>query len=129
MKCHAIDDANPVAGGPSLSAAKKRFTVAYLVESVLEPGKAVAPLFRATTVVTADGRSLTGLLSGETAESLKLILPDATEVSIPMADVEERVVQAVSPMPQGLVRTKEELKDLLAYLLDPTKVETASESR
>lgn len=129
VKCHAIDDANPVAGGPSLSAAKKRFTVAYLVESVLEPGKAVAPLFRATTVVTADGRSLTGLLSGETAESLKLILPDATEVSIPMADVEERVIQAVSPMPQGLVRTKEELKDLLAYLLEPAKVETASESQ
>lgn len=129
VKCHAIDDANPVAGGPSLSAAEKRFTVAYLAESVLEPGKAVAPLFRATTIVTSDGRSLTGLLAGETAESLKLILPDATEVSIPIADVEERVVQAVSPMPQGLVRTREELRDLLAYLLDPAKGKTASGSR
>ena len=117
VKCHAIDDAKPVAGGPSLSAAGKRFTVAYLAESVLEPGKVVAPLFRATTVVTTDGRSVTGLVSGETAETVELILPDASRVTVPMSDIEDRVVQAVSPMPEGLVRTREELRDLLAHLL------------
>ena len=101
----------------SLSAAGKRFTVAYLAESVLEPGKVVAPLFRATTVVTTDGRSVTGLVSGETAETVELILPDASRVTVPMSDIEDRVVQAVSPMPEGLVRTREELRDLLAYLL------------
>lgn len=126
--CHAIDDASPVAGGPSLSAAKKRFTIDYLAESVLEPGKAVAISFRATTVVTTEGRSFTGLLSGETAEALELILPDATTVSIPMANVEQRFVQPISPMPSGLVRTREELRDVLAYLLEPAQAETAPAS-
>ena len=128
-KCHAIDDANPVAGGPSLSAAGKRFTVAYLAESVLEPGKAVAPLFRATTVVTSDGRSLTGLLSAETADALELIMPDASVVRVPLADIEERHLQPVSPMPQGLVRSTEELRDLLAYLMDPARADSAAPSR
>lgn len=117
VKCHAINDAKPVAGGPSLSSAGKRFTVAYLAESVLVPGKVVAPLFRATTVVTTDGRSVTGLVSGETAEAVELILPDATRVTVPVSDIEDRVVQSVSPMPEGLVRTREELRDLLAYML------------
>lgn len=128
-KCHAVDDAHPVAGGPSLSAAGKRFTVAYLAESVLEPGKAVAPLFRATTIVTSDGRSLTGLLSSETADALELILPDASVARIPLAEVEERHLQSVSPMPEGLVRSPGELRDLLAYLMDPTRADSAAPSR
>jgi len=127
-KCHAIDDAHPVAGGPSLSAAKKRFTIGYLAESVLEPGKAVAISFRATTVVTTEGRSFTGLLSGETAEALELILSDATTVSIPRASIEQRLVQPVSPMPAGIVRTREELRDVLAYLLEPARAEAAPTS-
>ncbi|MFM7107064.1 MAG: hypothetical protein ACKOZU_00385 [Planctomycetaceae bacterium] len=128
-KCHAVDDASPVAGGPSLAAAGRRFTLAYLAESVLQPGKVVAPLFRATTVITTDGRSITGLAAGETAESLELILPDASRVTIPLAEIEERVVQPVSPMPEGLVRTREELRDLLAYLANPAAADAMDSAR
>lgn len=119
-KCHAVDDTVAVAGGPSLAAAGRRFTVSYLAESVLHPGKVVAPLFRATTLITSDGRSLTGLVAGESAESVELILPDASRVVLPTAEIEERATHDVSPMPEGLVRTPGELRDLLAYLVDPT---------
>ncbi len=118
-KCHAVAADQSVAGGPSLAEAGKRFAVGYLAESVLEPSKVVAPLFRATTVITDDGRSFTGLLAGETAESLELVVADGSRVAIPAASVEERVVQDISPMPSGLVRTPAELRDILAYLLAP----------
>jgi len=116
-KCHAVTADAAVAGGPSLAAAGKRFAAAYLAESVLDPGKVVAPLFRATTVVTADGRSVTGLLAGETAERLELVVADGSRVSVPVAEIDERMVQDVSPMPAGMVRTPDELRDILAYLL------------
>jgi putative heme-binding domain-containing protein len=117
--CHAVAADESVAGGPSLASAAKRFAVGYLAESVLEPGRVVAPLFRASTVVTTDGRSVTGLVVGETAERLDLVVADGSRVAVPVAEIDERVVQDVSPMPSGLVRTPEELRDILAYLCAP----------
>lgn len=117
--CHAMTANATVAGGPSLAEAGRRFAIGYLVESVLEPDKVVAPLFRATTVVTADGRSLTGLVTGETSDELQLVMADGSRVSIPVGEIAERATAARSPMPRGLVRTREELRDILAYLLTP----------
>lgn len=106
-----------VSGGPSLAAAGKRFAAAYLAESVLDPGKVVAPLFRATTVLMIDGRSISGLLVGETADAIELVGADGSRTSVAVAEIEERVIQDASPMPVGIVRTPEELRDILAYLL------------
>ena len=36
-----------------------------------------------------------------------------------MADIEERKAASTSIMPEGLVKTPQELRDLLAYLLTP----------
>jgi hypothetical protein len=38
-------------------------------------------------------------------------------LSIPKSDIEERKLLDISPMPQGLVKSPQELQDLLAYLL------------
>ena len=108
-------------GGPSLAGASARFTVPYLVESVLAPSRTVSPVFRATLFVLRDGKTLSGLVLGETSGKIELLLPDATRKTIAVADIEERKLQNLSPMPAGLVKTPEELRDLLAYLLLVTK--------
>ena len=119
-KCHAVTAAAAVAGGPSLAEARKRFTVPYLVESILLPSKQVSPIFRATRLETNAGLVLTGLVVGETADKLELLLPDGTRRALAAADIAERRLLELSPMPAGLVRRPEELRDLLAYLLsDP----------
>ncbi len=119
-KCHATDTASAVVGGPSLAEARKRFTVAYLVEAILLPNKQVSPVFRATLVETKAGQVLTGLVIGETAEKLELLLPDGTRRSLPTAEIAARRLVEQSPMPGGLVRRPDELRDLLAYLLSET---------
>jgi putative heme-binding domain-containing protein len=116
-RCHAITPNAAILGGPSLAEAGMRFTVPYLVEAILLPGKQVSPVFRATLVETKAGRVLTGLVVGETAEKLELLLLDGMRQSIPMAEVSARRLVEQSPMPPGLVRRPEELRDLLAYLL------------
>jgi putative heme-binding domain-containing protein len=120
-KCHAIDDTSAAVGGPSLAGAAARFTIPYLVESVLDPSRTVSPVFRATSFVMRDGKVLTGLVLSETADKIELLLPDATRRTLAVAEVEQRRLQKTSPMPAGLVKTPAELGDLLAYLLRSTK--------
>jgi putative heme-binding domain-containing protein len=120
-KCHAIDNHSAAVGGPSLAGAAARFTVPYLVESVLAPSRTVSPVFRSTLLVLRDGQTISGLVLGETSGKIDLLLPNATRKTIPAAEVEERKLQNLSPMPAGLVKTPDELRDLLAYLLSATK--------
>ena len=80
------------------------------------PEQAGGRPFRATTILKQDGRVLTGLVTAESADELEMLLPDATRQTVRTSDIEERSA-ALSPMPQGLVRSPQELRDLLAYLL------------
>jgi putative heme-binding domain-containing protein len=116
-KCHAVTADAVVSGGPSLAEARKRFTVPYLVESVLLPSKQISPVFRATLVELRAGQSVTGLVVKETAEVVELLLPDATRKEIAKKDIESRTLLDLSPMPSGIVKTPDELRDILAYLL------------
>ena len=122
-KCHAATATQPGGGGPSLADAGKRFSVAYLVESVLAPNKVISPVFKSSTIETKEGKVLTGLIVTETAEKLELLLPDTKRISINKSDIDARKLTDVSAMPQGVVKTPEELRDVLAYLLsNPTDV-------
>jgi putative heme-binding domain-containing protein len=117
-KCHAIKADADVQGGPSLTDAGKRFTLPHLVESILLPSRQVSPVFRSTLIVTKQGRSFSGLVVNETGEKVELLLPDAKRETILKSEIEERKLQDISPMPQGVVKTPDELRDLLAYLLN-----------
>ena len=116
-KCHAVGADQKVVGAPSLSEARRRFQVPHLVESVLVPSKQVAEAFRATSIVTSDGQSLSGLIVGETASTIELLLPDTSRRTIAKKEIDERERTSLSPMPVGLVKTPAELRDVLAYLL------------
>lgn len=118
-KCHAVNASSAGTGGPSLADARRRFTVAHLVESILLPSKQISPIFRATQVLTSDGRQLSGLVVGETAEKVELLQSDTKRVDIRKSDIELRKLLDTSPMPQGVVKTPTELGDLLAFLLSP----------
>ena len=99
----------------------KRFSVPYLVESVLAPNKVISPVFKSATIQTTDGKVITGLVVSETGEKLEVLLPDTKRVSINKADIEARKLADISAMPQGVVKTPEELRDVIAYLLsNPT---------
>ncbi|MBC7821666.1 MAG: c-type cytochrome, partial [Planctomycetaceae bacterium] len=120
-KCHAATATQPGGGGPSLADSGKRFSVAYLVESVLAPNKVISPVFKSSTIETKDGKVITGLVVSETGEKLEVLLPDTKRISINKSDIEARKLADISAMPQSVVKTTEELRDVIAYLLsNPT---------
>ena len=122
VKCHAATPNQAGGGGPSLTDAGKRFTVPYLVESVLAPSKVVSPVFRSTLITTHEGKVISGLVVSETGDKLELLLPDTKRMTIEKSQIDERKFGDVSSMPVGLVKTPEELRDVIAYLLtNPTE--------
>lgn len=118
-KCHGLQEEQAGNNGPSLADAAKRFTLPYLVESVLMPSKKISPVFKATLIATVDGEQVTGLVVGETADKVELLLPDTKRRTIFKSEIEKRRLLEQSPMPHGLVKKPQELRDLLSYLLDP----------
>jgi len=116
-KCHAATSSQTGGGGPSLADAGKRFTIPYLVESVLAPSKVISPVFKSTIIETADGKVITGLVVLETAEKLEVLQPDTKRISIVKSQIEARKSADVSAMPQGIVKTPEELRDVIRYLM------------
>ncbi len=116
VKCHGITLEQAGGGAPNLADIRRRFTTAYVVESILLPSKQVADPFRAAMLQLADGRTLTGLVLADTETHVEVLLPDATRTTIAKSDVDERAPSPLSPMPSGLIKTEQELRDLLAYL-------------
>jgi putative heme-binding domain-containing protein len=115
-KCHAISPEQAGGGAPSLAEARRRFNLAHLVESILLPSKQVAEPFRASTLVMDDGRVLSGLIVAESADSIELLLADGSRRTLRPGDIEDRSRSDQSPMPQGIVKSVAELRDLLGYL-------------
>jgi len=88
----------------------------YLIESVLYPSKVIKTGFEAETVVTRDGRALSGLVKEE-GNVLRVLNLDQ-DVRVPKTEVESRTISRVSIMPEGQEAqlSRREFVDLIAYL-------------
>jgi hypothetical protein len=114
--CHAARGRGGRAG-PDLSAAGNT-PRAKLVESLLDPGKEVAPQY-ATWVLETDDGAITGVLLGEDTSAVLHVADGTGDVrGIPAAKVRGRTMSGTSIMPADLTRrlTPTEIRDLIAYL-------------
>ena len=124
VQCH-VSGSGPSPLGPNLAApppgVPRENLIAHLVESILDPSAMIRPEHRGVTIVTDEGRSLTGLIARETDD--ELVLRDAAsgggETVVPKNTIDERVPSAQSLMPAGLpnlLRDRGEFLDLVRYL-------------
>lgn len=70
-----------------------------------------------------DGRVLSGLVLTTTEQSIEL-QTQTDRLTLPMDEIEEIQLTTLSPMPDGLLDnlSEQQLKDLFAYLRQPTQV-------
>jgi putative heme-binding domain-containing protein len=122
LKCHAIAGAGGQVG-PDLSSVGASAPVDYLIESVLEPNKAIKENYHALLVTTESGKLYTGIKVRQTKTELVLRTAEDKEVAIPVKDIEEQA-QGRSLMPDGLTDTltRGELLDLVRFLSELGKV-------
>jgi putative membrane-bound dehydrogenase-like protein len=117
LKCHQLGGQGARIG-PDLTAVGSRFPRAYLIESILEPSRAVAPSYETVAIALHDGRVLTGVRIAETATSLTLADAEGKTHVLEKSAIEAQRPQAASLMPDGLEKplTPEEFIDLVAFL-------------
>jgi putative heme-binding domain-containing protein len=120
LSCHKMGDAGN-AFGPELAKLDAQMTPVEIARHILEPSLRIDEKYRSTTVVTDDGRAVTGLVVTETPAELAIVenpVAKAEPVRIAKDAIEERTTSAVSIMPKGLLDklSRDEVLDLVAYV-------------
>ncbi|MES2794103.1 MAG: hypothetical protein V4719_31100, partial [Planctomycetota bacterium] len=84
----------------------------------LDPNREVKPQFLSYVVVLDSGRTLTGMIAAETANSLTLRRADNTTETILRVNIDELKSTGISFMPEGLEKQIDVpgMADILAYL-------------
>jgi len=103
--------------GPELTQVATRLDGYKLLESIIYPNAAIDDKYLSTSILTADGRSIVGLLVSETPEEV-VIFDGKQQKKIAIADIDERTKLKQSSMPDGLAATLSptELLDVVEYL-------------
>jgi len=122
LNCHAIVGAGGQVG-PSLESVGASAPIDYLVDSLLQPGKAVKENYHAAVVATSDGKVISGIKIRQTDRVLVLRDADDREVEIPLDVIEEQKAGG-SLMPAGLTEslTHAEFVDLVRFLSELGKI-------
>jgi putative membrane-bound dehydrogenase-like protein len=115
--CHQLDGVGTQVGA-DLHAIRDQGIDTILL-NILDPNREVKPQFLSYILVTKSGRSLTGMITAETANSITIRQADSTSESVLRLDIEELKSTGLSFMPEGLEKQIDvpAMADLLAYLM------------
>jgi putative membrane-bound dehydrogenase-like protein len=115
--CHRLENVGHEIG-LNLATIRNRGPEAILV-NVLDPNREVDPRYLNYTVVTDDGRSLTGVIAAETATSITLKRPENATDALLRINIDQLRSTGQSIMPEGLEKQidKQAMADVIAYLL------------
>lgn len=115
-QCHVLHDRGYEVG-PALTN-NGRGSYSQLLSNVLDPSLVIGNAYQAYTVLTTDGRVITGLVAEDSSEKIVLKIQGGKLETIPREDVEDAKQSTKSLMPEGLESqmTPQELADLFALL-------------
>jgi len=119
VKCHRLGDQGG-AIGPDLTGAGRRFSRIHIIESILEPNRAIAPAFRNLSIRLKDGQELTGVRVDESDSELTLGDAQGKSHALKKDQIDELQILELSVMPEGLEGglTDTEFADLVAFLAE-----------
>ena len=119
--CHKLNNqGNNI--GPDLTKLPPEYSKVDVLEHLLNPSKKIDKKYQSNIIELTSGKVLTGLITEETDDAIKLIDNPATPekiTTIPKTEIEARTPSEVSIMPKGVLNklTREEIFDLLAFVL------------
>lgn len=116
-QCHRVGDVGHEIG-PNLTAFTNRGAEAILW-NVLDPNREVNPAYVNYVVTLTDGRTITGMISEETATSVSLKRAEGHFDTVQRSEIDSLVSTRQSIMPEGLEKQidQQAMADLIAFLL------------
>src|SRR5207302_9246796 len=115
-QCHTIYGEGAKVG-PDITA-NGRTSFEQLLSNVFDPSLVIGPAYQVTTLVTKDGRNLTGLVAEDSEQRIVLKMPGEGEENIARNNVKYVRVSKLSMMPERIesILSKKDLSDLFAFL-------------
>jgi putative membrane-bound dehydrogenase-like protein len=115
-QCHKIHGQGQDVGPDITSNGRNDFD--QLVSNVFDPSLVIGPGYQATTIATADGRVLTGLLAEDAKDRIVLKIQGGKLETIPRDQAEQLKTAEVSLMPEDIEKqlSPQEIADLFAFL-------------
>jgi putative heme-binding domain-containing protein len=103
--------------GPDITA-NGRASFDQLLSNVFDPSLVIGPQYQVTTVVTRDGRNLTGLVTEDSEQRIVVRMAGEGEEAVPRNNVKYTRVSKLSMMPEGIetLLSRQDLADLFAFL-------------
>jgi putative heme-binding domain-containing protein len=114
--CHQVEGRG-YAIGPNLTSMVSRGNEGLLY-NILVPNAEIDPRFASSTIVTNNGRVVSGVIAAESVSSVTLKGPKGEITTVLRVDIDEMFNSNISLMPDGLEKSidKAGMADLLAYL-------------
>jgi quinoprotein glucose dehydrogenase len=115
QRCHQLDGQGGEVGPPVNGVGKQPRD--YLLEAIVLPSKAIAKGYESVSILTYDGKTVSGVLRGEDAKEVRIVTPEGKVVIIKKDNIDERKATK-SAMPEDIAPklTKRELRDLVEFL-------------
>jgi putative heme-binding domain-containing protein len=115
-QCHTIYGEGE-ALGPDLTS-NGRGSFDQLLASVFDPSLVIGQSYQTATVVTENGRNLTGLVTEDNDRRVVLALPGGGKEVVPRNNVKYTRTSKLSMMPEGIesILDRKDLADLFAFL-------------
>lgn len=116
-QCHKIFGKGHDVGPDITSNGRNSFD--QLLSNVFDPSLVIGAAYQARTVITDDGRVLTGLLAEDNPQRIVLKLQGGKQEIVPRDQIEEMQISRLSLMPEGLEKQlkPQEIADLFAFLM------------
>jgi putative heme-binding domain-containing protein len=122
-QCHKIYGEGADVGPDITSNGRNEFE--QLLSNVFDPSLVIGAAFQAVTVVTTDGRSLTGLLTEEGDKHVVIKLAGGAVQTVPRDEIDTFTKTVASMMPEGLRSNwPQEMVDLFSFLNSTSRCET-----
>lgn len=117
IKCHQIADEGQMIG-PPLTAIGNKLSKPQLYEAILYPSAAIEMGYETWVVRTKTGEVFSGLKAEDTPDHITIKDTDAKFHDIPLDQIDKRLKQPISLMPEGMTETmsQKDLVDLVEYL-------------
>ena len=103
--------------GPDLNSVSNKSPRDLLI-NILDPNREAQPNFMTYTLVTVEGRVLTGIVAAETANTVTLTRAEGKQDIVPRSRIEMLVSNGKSLMPEGLEKelSPRALRDVVAWI-------------
>ncbi|MCY7352602.1 MAG: HEAT repeat domain-containing protein [Cytophagaceae bacterium] len=115
IRCHSYDDLGGDAG-PRLNGVASRLTREQLLESLIKPSARLAPGFGTVALKLKNGKTVNGILQGETGTEVKIKVGDQPDAVIRKDQIAKRTSAPSSMPPMNYLLTKREIRDVVSFL-------------